>query len=266
MKKIIFFILPIIIVISGCDVIDEYLKNLNLNPAPSDSEIVQGLKKALEIGVQSAVNNLHKKDGYYKNPKVKIPLPPEVQKTFNYALSNSTVKTLGLDKILQKKINNFVIAINRSAEQAAIDAKPIFLDAVKGLSISQGLDILKGRDLSGRHHGFDSLAATHYLELKTRNKLFSLYKPKIDNVLNKDLGLGFSANQAWNTTISYYNNYIASVIGKPKINYTLSTYATNKALDGLFYMIGQEEKKIRRNPYKYTYDIIKKVFGYVYRK
>ena len=92
-----------------------------------------------------------------------------------------------------------------------------------------------------------------------------MFKPKLNTTLNKDLGLGFSANKAWDAVLQYYNGFVAPVMGKEKINYTLSDFATNKALDGLFYMMGQEEKKIRKDPYKWAYDIIKKVFGYVYK-
>ncbi len=262
-KKGFFIAIFFALVLGSCDVLEVALKSLN--PVPTEQEVVQGLKKALELGVNYATNTLHKKNGYFGNKTVKILLPKEVNDVFDYAMNNKTVKALGLDKKLQQKIDDLVLSINRAAEDAADDAKPIFIDALKQMTVSQGMNILQGHDPRGKVSGFDSLAATHYFELKTRTKLFSTFKPKIQTALDKDLGLGFSANQAWNTTINFYNTYIAKVIGKPKINYTLTEYATNKALDGLFYMIGQEEKKIRKDPYKWGYDIIKKVFGYVYK-
>jgi len=263
MKKL-FVILLAFFMLQGCEILEQVLQQAaQTNVAPTDSEIVQGLKKALELGTDYAVTSLNKTNGYYGNPKVKIPLPEDAQVVFDYALNNSKVKALGLDAKLQEKIDNFVLAVNRSAEGAAIQAKPIFVDAVTDLSISQGMNILKGQDLSGKVSGFDSIAASHYLEYKTRSQLFGLFKPKMDVYLDKDMGVGFSANEAWNTVTTYYNSYIATILGKEKITYTLSDYATNEALDGVFYMMGQEEKKIRQDPYKFAYDIIKKVFGYV---
>lgn len=262
MKKIA-IVLILAFFMQGCDVIMQVLEQVPLDVAPTSEEIVQGLKKALTMGTDYAATNLNKKDGYYKNPKVKIPLPTELNNVLQTAMQNNTVKTLGLDKVLQQKTENFVLSINRAAESAAIQAKPIFINAVTNLTISQGMDILKGKDLSHHVSGFDSIAATHYLAMKTRHDLFNLFKPKMNTILNKDLGLGFSANKAWNELLKYYNGYVAPVLGKPTINYTLSDYATNKALDGMFYMVGKQEVKIRRDPYKWSSDIIKKVFGYV---
>lgn len=267
MKKLALLLLTFLF-LTGCDVLNQIATQVNQGGgsiAPSSSEIVSGLKKALSMGADYAVTNLHQRNGYYGNAKVKIPLPPEVSSVINIAMQNKTVKTLGLDKILQKKVDNFVLAINRSAEAAAIEAKPILVNAITGLSIAQGIDILRGTDLSHKTSGFDSIAATHYLDYKTRPDLFRLFKPKIDLTLNKDLGLGFSANQAWDKVIKYYNGFVAPVLNKQKITYTLSDFATNKALDGAFYMMGQEEKKIRKDPFKFAVDIIKKVFGYVYK-
>jgi len=249
--------------LQGCDVLLQILEQVPTEVAPTTEEIVQGLKKALTMGTNYAATNLHKTDGYYKNKVVKIPLPKEVNNVLQTAMQNKTVKTLGLDKVLQSKTEKFVLSINRAAEEAAIEAKPIFINAVSGLTISQGMDILKGKDLSNHVSGFDSIAATHYLQMKTRPQLFNLFKPKMNAILDKDLGLGFSANQAWNELLKYYNGYVAPVLRKPTIDYTLSDYATNKALDGMFYMVGQQEIQIRRDPYKWSSDIIKKVFGYV---
>ncbi len=265
MKKIGLFLVGILLFMQSCDILTQIAGELSAGMAPSTEEIVQGLKKALQMGTDYAVSTLHKKDGYFKNQKVKIPLPDDVNNVLQTAMQNNTVKRLGLDKVLQQKIDNFVLAINRSAEEAAVEAKPIFIDAIKNLTITQGMNLLQGHDPRGKVSGFDSLAATHYLEQKTRSQLFNKFKPKFDKYLNKDVGVGFSANQAWNEMTKYYNSYIAPVLSKPTINYTLSDYATNKALNGLFYMVGQEEKKIRKDPYKWGVDIIKKVFGYVYK-
>lgn len=262
MKKII-TILVIIFMLSGCEIIGQLIQTAASSNSPTETEIVQGLKKALELGTDYAVSNLNKKNGYFSNPNVKIPLPDDVNNVFNVAMQSNAVKILGLDKVLQNKIDDVVLAINRSAEEAAADAKPIFIKTLTSMSITDGMSILKGNDVSGKVSGFDSIAATHYLDYKTRPQLFNLYQPKIDKALSKDLGVGFSANQAWDEVIKYYNGFIVPVLGKEKINYTLSDFATTKALDGMFYMIGQEETNIRQDPYKWAIDIIKKVFGFV---
>lgn len=264
MRKIITF-LVVVLLFSGCEILEQIISEANASVAPTDTEIVAGLKKALELGTDFAVENLHKKNGYYGNPKVKIPLPEDVNNVFQLAMNNKTVKSLGFDKILQKKVDDFVLAVNRAAEEAAEEAKPIFISTLKNMTISDGMSILKGKDVAGKVSGFDSLAATHYLDLKTRKQLFNLYQPKIEKVLDKDLGLGFSANKAWETVIQYYNSIVAPVLGKDKISYSLSDFATNKALDGMFYMIGKEEKNIRQDPFKWAFEIIKKVFGYVHQ-
>ncbi|MBN2662292.1 MAG: DUF4197 domain-containing protein [Bacteroidales bacterium] len=261
MKKI-GVILIIIFSMQGCQIFNKIALNTGL---PSEQEIVDGLKKALEEGAKYAVKELSKKDGYYNNRSVKIILPPDLENVFDAAKNNQLVQNLGLDDKLQKKIDDFELAINRTAEQAATEALPIFGNAISNLTISQGIDILQGTDLSGQVSDFDSIAATHYLELQTRANLFALYKPKMDSLLNIDLGLGFSANQAWDNLTTYYNNFVAPVLRKQKINYSLSEYSTNKALDGLFYMMGAEEKEIRKNPYQYSFKIIKKVFGYAFK-
>ncbi len=264
MKKFLPILVIAVFLFSSCDVLMQAMQqSAGGTNTPSESEVIQGLKKALEVGTEYAVNQLHKKDGYFGNMAVKILLPPEVQNVLNAAMNNSTVKRLGLDKVLKRKVDKVVLAVNRSAEAAAIEAKPIFINAIRTMSITDAYNILKGHDVTRKTQGFDSLAATHYMEYKTRPQLFNLYKPKMEATLNRDLGLGFSANDAWNTAVKYYNNYVATILRKPKINYTLADYVTNKALDGLFYMIGKEEKKIRKDPYKYGYDIIRRVFGYV---
>jgi hypothetical protein len=272
-KKLIlgFFLLLATIFIS-CDTLMQALQTASSYASSnsgslSQSEVVSALKQALEIGAKYATEQLHKTNGYYGNKAIKILLPTQIQSALDYALNNPTVKRLGIDKILKKKIDQVVLSMNRAAEKEAIQAQPIFINAIKNLSIVQGYSILKGQDPRHKIAGFDSTAATHYLELKTRNQLFNLYKPKINDALNKDLlGIGLSTNQLWNQLTKYYNAYVATLLNRPKITYSLADYATNKALDGLFYTIGQEEKKIRQNPYKWSSDLIKKVFGSVYKQ
>lgn len=228
--------------LSSCDILQQILDDTS-GPALTDSEIIQGLKEALIEGAVSSSKTLNATDGYFKDNAVKIFLPPEA----NVIVENlSKVPGLG-----QKTIDDLVLKINRAAEDAASEAKPIFIDAIKAMTIQDGMTILKGSDTE----------ATKYLKSKTYNKLVSAFSPKINTSLNKKLVGNVSAGSAWKDVTTLYNK-VAPIIGKPKVTTDLGAYVTKKALDGLFLKVGDEEKKIRANPYAYVSEIIKKVFGY----
>ena len=247
----------------------------------STAEVVEGLKKALEIGADTATAKLSLTNGYYGNSLLKIPLPDEAEMVRQQILTiTNNVPQLSSFFDLDAHFENVVLSINRAAEEAAAEAKPIFVDAITGLSISQGWDILNGINPvdSLKAEGFDSTAATGYFRVVTFSALQNLYAPKIDGQLDKDLGLGFSANQAWQTLQNAINNSLDAIEGNFVTNalYTNSGYtvnriqqesiglfATERALDGLFIKVGDEEKKIRKNPYEWAVDIIQKVFGSV---
>ena len=147
--------------------------------------------------------------------------------------------------------------MNRSAEEAANEVVPIFSEAITGMTVQDGIGIVKGeRD-----------AATVYLKDKTYEQLMKLYQPKMKAVLEQDLIGSMSANEAWETLTGTYNNIVtvAGVAGKElvPINTNLSEYVTGKALDGVFIKVAEEEGKIRDNPLDYAENIIKKVFGAV---
>ncbi len=258
-------ILAFVLIFNSCDL-------LNQPPEITDDDIVQGLKTALEMGTDTSCTTLNKTNGYYGNELVKILLPPEADVIFT-ALENPTVKALGLDVILNQKIDSVVLAINRAAEDVADDAKPIFINAITSMTITDGMNILNGQNTYSSSKNeptdpFDSLAATHFMEYMTHDELFNLYEPKIDTALGKDLGLGFSAEDAWNTLIYFYNDYLPLVVSglTPIEQVDLSTYSANKGLDGLFMLVGDQEKAIRNDPYAWASDIIEKVFGYVYQE
>ncbi len=264
MKKILalFLLMSALFAFVSCDLLE--------NQDITEEEVVSGLKTALEMGTDTACTDLHQKDGYFGNELVKILLPPEADQMFDM-LNDPTMQALGLDVLLQQKIDTVILAINRSAEDAAAEAKPIFVDAITNMTITDGMNILQGDPefLNTKDSTtFDSLAATHYMEFKTRESLFSLYEPKISASLDKDLGLGISANDAWNTLIYFYNNYLPVFVNgiTPVDEVDLGEYATEKGLDGLFLFVGKQEKQIRDDPYKWGSDIIEKVFGYVYQE
>lgn len=235
--------------LGSCDVLLQILQSSG-GIALTEAEIVEGLKKALTIGAESSSTILHKQDGYFKDKAVKIFLPPEA----NVILENiSKIPGIG-----QGMVDDVILKINRSAEDAAVEAKPIFISAVSSMTITDGINILKGK--SRYSQGFDSTAATMYLKDKTYTKLKAAFAPKIGASLDKKIVGNVSTNQAWTTMVQYYNK-AAPLLGKPKVTADLGTYVTEKALDGLFLKVGEEERKIRKNPLNYASDIIKKVFS-----
>lgn len=244
MKRItIIFLLTLSIGFSSCDILQQIVDDAGGQTTLTNSEIIAGLKEALIEGTVSSVKVLNATDGYFKDNAVKILLPPEAN-----VIVENIQKVPGIG---QKTIDDLVFKINRAAEDAASEAKPIFIDAVKSMTIQDGMTILKG----------SNTAATNYLKSKTYNKLVSAFSPKINSSLNKKLVGNVSAGSAWTKVTSLYNK-VAPIIGKPKVTTDLGVYVTKRALNGLFLKVGEEEKKIRANPYAYVSAIIKKVFGY----
>lgn len=274
MKKLFIFVFTSAFLFSSCEFLEE-----NLPAGLSEEEIVEGLKTALALGTDSSSTTLSVINGYYGDAIVKIPLPEEaedVQEKINAILDLAPSLSSYLN--LDAQFENVVKSINRAAEDAASDAAPIFKDAITDLSIADGWEILNGKVPSNelKSGSFDSTAATQYLKIETFNQLTSLYAPRIDDALDGDLGLGFSANQAWSTLRTNYNNAVNNIKGnfiansalqltgyslEPLETESIGVFATEKALDGLFYKVGEEEKKIRKNPFEWAIDIIQKVFG-----
>lgn len=262
--------------ISSCELLD-----IDSGDGLSTAEVVEGLKTALEIGTDTATNVLSVVDGYYGNSQLKIPLPDEAVNVRNQINAlTSHVPKLSSYLNLDEKFEDVVLSINRAAEESAKEAKPIFVDAIDSLSIEDGWKILNGENPAQelKSNAFDSTAATHYFQLTTHTALKGIYSPKINVQLNKDLGLGFSANEAWATLRNSIDTTLNAIEGNMIANvlyqnsgYTINRiqeesigdYATEKALNGLFFKVGEEEKKIRQNPYDWAVDIIQKVFGSV---
>lgn len=209
-------------------------------------QVGQGLKEALKVGTDIAVKNLNKTDGYYLDKIVKINLPPEAKELVTYAK-----KVPGMDKLIE----DVVLQINRSAEDAARQAAPIFVNAITSMTIGDAWGILNGADTS----------ATGYLRQKTFTQLFSLYRPSIQTSLNKPIVAGVSANQSWNQLTKKWNQFAGSMAGKllgvKQISYTLDQYVTNQALRGLFMKVADQEKLIRTDINARTSDLLRRVFG-----
>jgi len=205
--------------------------NAGNNPLSQD-EIIEGLREALTVGSNNASKAAAAVDGYYKNPKLYIPFPSEAKKM------EQMLRSFGQEKL----VNDFLLSLNRAAEDAAKEAAPIFVNAVKGMSIADGLSILNGKDD----------AATQYLKQNTQALLLEKFKPIVENSLHK-----VSATKYWEQLVVAYNK-IPMVV---KMNPNLSEYATQKAIDGLFIVVAEQELQIRKNPAARVSAILKKVFN-----
>jgi hypothetical protein len=214
----------------------------------SQTEVSAGLKEALINGTNNSASILGAVDGYYKDELVKIMLPPE---------ASIIVENAGKIPGGQKLLDDVLLHINRAAEDAVSEAKPIFVNSITQMTISDGVGILKGGDN----------AATQYLHNTTYQNLFELYRPKIKASVEKELvaGSGISTKESWDTLIGKWNKLSSSFIGqtaglKP-VDTQLEDYLTHKALDGLFLKIAEEEKLIRKDPTARVSSLLKKVFG-----
>jgi hypothetical protein len=194
--------------------------------------IAAGLKEALTVGSQNAVSTVSGVDGYLKNPAIKIPLPEKIQKV------EKPLRKIGLSK----QVDEFVVTMNRAAEKAAPVAKDIFVGAVKEMTIVDALNILRGGETS----------ATDYMKSKTYDKLYGAFKPTVTKAV-MDVGVTKAYQQLVNKAKK------SRLIKDESLD--LDHHVTSKALDGLFYMLGQEEKKIRKDPVAQVTDLLKKVFG-----
>ena len=197
----------------------------------SNDDIISGLKEALRIGTDSSSKKLSKLDGFFGDAAIKILMPEEAKKV------ERTLRNFGMGSLVDKAI----LSMNRAAEDAASGVGNIFWTAIKGMSIKDGLQILRGGDF----------AATDYLKGATTKELTEKFRPVIEAALVKA-----DATKYWKDLFTTYNRF-----SKDQVNTDLTAYVTNKALGGLFYNIGLEEQKIRKDPASQVTDILKKVFA-----
>ncbi|MFT4152985.1 DUF4197 domain-containing protein [Parafilimonas sp.] len=200
----------------------------------STEDVAAGLKEALEKGTETGTAKLSAVDGFLKNAAIKILLPPEAQK------AEQVLRSAGLGKLA----DNAISSMNHAAEDASKSAAPIFVNAIKQMTIQDAWAILKGADTS----------ATHYLKTKTTDPLTTAFKPVIEQSLKKT-----DATKYWTDFATAYNKI--NVFGSNKLDTDLPGYVTGKALTGIFYEIGQQEKDIRKNPAARTTALLQKVFG-----
>ncbi len=215
--------------------LDKFFKGLGIGQQESvlsDSKIISGLKEALHVGTENAVNLTGKMDGYFMNELIKI-LMPEKLKTLEKGL-----RAVGYGP----KVDEFVLSMNRAAEKAAPFAKDIFWGAVKEMSFDDARKILSGNDT----------AATEYFQGKTTSKLTSAFKPVVSKSMNE-----VGVTRQYKELVGRYE----SIPFVKKESFDIDQYVVTKALDGLFHMVGEEERKIRKNPAARTTDLLKEVFG-----
>ncbi len=197
----------------------------------SSQDIANGLKEALTIGAEKGCVNLSKSDGFFKNAALKILMPPEAQKIEN------TIRGLGMNQLA----DDFILSMNRAAEDACNTAAPIFVKAIKEMSITDGINILKGNET----------AATTYLKSKTEMDLKASFSPIIKTSLDK-----VDATKYWEKIINTYN----AIPLTKKMNPDLTAYVTDKSMNGIYSEIASQEKEIRANPMARTSALLKSVF------
>ena len=248
MKRMIkrIFLFALILAIAGCAELRQLSEQFE-SPRPlTNQEVIEGLRQALTIGSNSAAAGLSATDGYYRDQAVRIMLPPEAQ---------IITDNLSLIPGGEKLVEDIILSINRAAEDAAREAAPIFAGAVRNMTIGEGFAILRG----------ENDAATRYLSLHTRNELFNLYQPKIKSSTDKPVVGNISTSESWNTLTTQWNRVANSAVGRmadlKPVDVDLDRYLTDKALDGLFLKLAQEEEKIRTDPAARVTDLLKRVFG-----
>ena len=197
-----------------------------------EATVSSGLKEALTVGTENAVKHISKMDGYFGNESIKILMPKKIQNVADV-----------LSKVgFKKQVDDFILSMNRAAEKAAPKATGFFVDAIKQMSFEDAGNILKGGDT----------AATDYFKEKTSKNIYDAFKPEISSAMDE-----VGVTHAYKEMMSKYESI--PLVKKETLD--LDHYVTNKALEGLFYMVGQEEKKIRTDPAARVTDLLKSVFG-----
>lgn len=224
----------LLLTVSTLGQVGEISKRLGLGnqSALSDSRIASGLKEALQVGATKAVNLTGRRDGYFGNQAIKILMPKSLRPV------EQGLRAVGYGP----KVDDFVLSMNRSAEAAAPAAKKIFIDAILSMSFDDARKILSGGDT----------AATDYFKSKTTDQLTTAFRPIVQKTMDQ------------NSVTQQYNHLVGQARTIPFMksqNVNITDYVVSQALNGLFYMLGQEERKIRKDPAARTTDLLKQVFG-----
>ncbi len=204
-------------------------------PTLTNADVIAGLKEALTKGAEHSVDIASVTDGFWKSDRLRIPFPPDAVKVKN------TLTDLGMGTQVEK----FELTMNRAAENAAKEAVPVFVNAIKGMTVADGFAILKGGD-----H-----AATDFLKEKTTAELTAKFRPIVEKATQQ-----VALTSYWTPLASTYNK-ATLLTGGQAVNPDLDAYVTQKAIDGLFVLVADEEQQIRKDPLARTTDLLKRVFG-----
>ena len=224
-------------IVSGCSELQQIATQLPSDTSTSgiggvsSVRIAQGLKQALEMGVQDGVKKLGQENGFFGNTVTRILLPQELQKV------DKTLRDIGLGSLADEGLK----LLNRAAEDAVTEAAPIFTNAITSMSFNDAKGILLGGDN----------AATSYLQNRTSNQLFTAFQPKVENSLGK-----VGADRIWEQIISRYNTFTGQ-----SITTDLNAYVTQQAINGVFKMVADKEQGIRNNIGLRTTPLLQEVFG-----
>jgi hypothetical protein len=241
MKKIILPLLLISLIFTSCSeesfrkTMKTVTESLETPQGLSTSEVAAGLKEALVVGTNNAVDFAGKENQFLNTPRLRIPFPAEAEKV------KETAENLGMGS----QVDKFEENLNHAAERAVAEATPIFVNAITSMTINDAFAILRGNDN----------AATDYLRRTTETTLAASFQPKVSKAINE-----VELTKYWQPLASAYNT--ASVFtGGEKVDPDLEAYVTAKAMDGLFLLISEEEEKIRENPAARVTELLEKVFS-----
>lgn len=238
MKSILSLILAVSLLITACT--PQQIQNAvgviaaGTNPNPTSEEAGNGLKEALVVGLVNGIGLLSKEDGFFGNNLVKIPWPEEA------AFVMDAMKKIGM----QNQVDKVTLSLNRAAEKASGEAKDVFIQAVKQMTFQDAMNILLGGDG----------AATAYLRKSTTPILTEKFRPIIEGSLSQ-----VNATKYWSDAVGIYNKIPFT---QKKVETDLSAFVTQKAMEGVFKMVEQEENKIRKDPFARSSALLKKVFGF----
>ena len=201
-------------------------------PALTEEQVAAGLKEALQVGTENAVASAARPNGYFANPKIKIPMPPRLQRLAD------TLRAMGLTR----QVEEFVLSMNLAAEQAAPQATAIFLDAITAMTFEDARLILQGQDDE----------ATQYFKAKTSTRLYGLFRPIVQGSMER-----IGVTRLYQDLTARY--MALPLVSRPDLD--LNHYVTMKSLDGLFFMVGEEERRIRTDPAARVTAILREVFS-----
>ena len=233
MKLLFTLLIGSMFVFSSCDVISQLPGAIGTVGPVTQTEAAAGIKEALAQGLVKAVLQLNSNDGFFGDQFYKVLLPPDAKKVEN------TLRSIGFGSIVDKA----VLSINRGAEDAVGYAKPIFVDAIKSMTLSDAIGLVKNGDTS----------ATHFFRVKTTEALVAAFRPVIQQSLER-----VDATRYYGDVITKYNNLPTTF---RKVNPDLINFVTLKATEALFDLVAKEERNIRTNFGARSTDLLKKVFG-----